>query len=198
MRIIASGLSRTLQHLKEREFGVVSAYLNSHQPSVIKRLDKVLASKINDLANRYGKGTEDYFSQLNEAYNKKLQSELKRDARKVGLGFVELISKWEENGVITNEESILIPKANRDLLIKLGAKYDQYSILYGDKGRTEHICTVAEKCGTVGKTLEVFEKGVLSQKDLEGAFSLLKKGSKGAKNTRFKLLELKEAGRTHF
>jgi len=163
MRIIASGLSRALAHLKG-DFGVVSAYRDENSDSE----------------------------------NKSLHRALGKDIRALDLGFIELASKWEEDGSVSSEQSYLIPKISKEDVIKLGEKYKQFSVLSGTGGVTEHICSSSDLCGSVGKTLQVFKKGALSQADFKGAFSLLKKGSQSATETRFKLLEVNENQRSHF
>ena len=139
-----------------------------------------------------------YLDEYSLQENKERHSQLAKDIRAKGYGYIELVSKWEENGEVSDEQSFLVPKASKQDIINLGAKYEQFSVLSGTDGSTEHICTNRDKCGLVGKTLEVFKKGVLSQNDFQGAFSLLKKGSAGARNTRFKLLDIKESHHSHF
>ena len=51
----------------------------------------------------------------------------------MGYGYIEMRGGFEEEGGnIVNEKSLFIPNIKKDDIIKLGVKYEQYSVLYKD------------------------------------------------------------------
>ena len=72
---------------------------------------------------------------------------LKRDVRNAGLGFNEFVSRWTEENSETgkndssDEHSLLIKNIGYKHALKLGAKYEQSSIIYKDNEKIIEVCT---------------------------------------------------------
>lgn len=75
--------------------------------------------------------------------NNKLTQQLKADVRQANLGFNEFIGRWVEDGESSDEASLLITGISKKLACKLGAKYEQASIIYKDGSGVNEICTTA-------------------------------------------------------
>ena len=87
-----------------------------------------------------------YRSEYTDSENRGRMSRLKADVRKLGYGFIEFKARWaekDENGniIISDEYSLLIPKISKDEAMRLGADYEQSSIIYSDGASCEEICT---------------------------------------------------------
>ena len=72
---------------------------------------------------------------------------LKKDVRNAGLGFNEFVSRWTEKNPTTDENdssdehSLLIKGIGYNHALKLGAKYEQSSIIYKDANKIVEVCT---------------------------------------------------------
>lgn len=155
-----------------------------------------LSRVLNHLDNEFG--VVSAYRDINtDNDNLALHSKLKKDIRSLGFGFIELASSWEENGEVSKEQSLFIPNISLKEIVSLGNKYVQYSVLYGNSGTVNHICTFAEYCGSVGKVLDTFTKSNISESDFKGAFSQLKKGGKNARVKKFQLSGIEEVHRPH-
>lgn len=65
--------------------------------------------------------------------NNKRYAQLKRIIREeLRLGYIELEGGYKEQGVWVKEKSLFIPNIKKDDLIKLGEKFEQYSVIYKD------------------------------------------------------------------
>jgi len=155
-----------------------------------------LSRVLKHLDNEFGVVSA-YRDENTDEENLKLHSKLKKDVRSLGYGFIELSSSWEENCEVSKEQSLFVPDASLKDIVSLGEKYKQYSVLHGDKGEIEHICTFAEYCGQVGKVLDVFTDSNISESDFKGAFSQLKKGNGNARVKKFQLSSIQEVHRPH-
>ena len=99
--------------------------------------------------------------------NKKRMVHLKSDVRRLGLGFDHFLSRWVEDGKSFEEGYLLISDIECGAAIKLGAKYDQNSIIYKDKDSLKEICTTAFETYKPGDIVRVFKTGkdVMSKKE---------------------------------
>lgn len=121
---------------------------------------------------------------LGEKENAKRSAKLKGDIRSLGRGFIALDSKWELEGVVSSEISFFVPQLTEKEALKLGKKYQQWSVLSKlDDGRFVHRGTSSD--AGVGKVLDVFTKTLVSEKDFKGAFFKLLKGSHRNKRVKF-------------
>ena len=88
-----------------------------------------------------------YRDEREEPHNRELLVELKREVRKLGLGFNELVSRWSEqneetgNVVSSDERALLIPNISYEDAFELGKKYDQSSIIFKDANSCREVCT---------------------------------------------------------
>ena len=106
--------------------------------------------------------------------NKALHSALKKDIRNAGLGFIEFISRWVEDGESFDEESFLIPGMDKDLALELGKKYNQASIIYKSGKDCEEICTSSFETYKPGDIVRKFNNvgpGMLNLQSAEDIFS---------------------------
>ena len=142
-----------------------------------------------------------YVTYRNENENINLLKDLKSEIRKLGLGFNELLSRWvetdEETGqvIASDERSLLIPNISYEDAIRLGAKYDQSSIIFKDENGCKEICTTPftsydDKQYMVNDVVRTFntsrdDKGILNLKDAEDIFAK-RKGGPASKLTKGK------------
>jgi len=121
--------------------------------------------------------------------NENLHTELKKQVRAGGYGYIELRGGYTEGDVTTEELSLLVPKIKKTELIALGRANKQHSVMYKDGTDFYYIGT--NETSGVGKVLERFRKGE-GQDNLELAkhkvmkyFSQIKKGSHSDKKFLF-------------
>ena len=72
--------------------------------------------------------------QKQSAENNRRIEELKSDLRSMGLSFIKTHGRWNEGGKQTNEQSFLVPNITKEQALKLGKKYNQYSIIFKERG----------------------------------------------------------------
>lgn len=130
-----------------------------------------------------------------------MENELKRDIRNMGYGFSQFKSKWVEDVIdketgertreVSNEESCFILNITKEEAIKLGNKYDQYSIICKHDDVCEEIFTkqIDVDGHTVGDVIRVFNvdgdkifnvedaKAIFANRSV-GPVSVLKRGGK--------------------
>ena len=108
-----------------------------------------------------------YRGEYEKKDNKKRMVHLKSDVRRLGLGFDHFLSRWVEDGKSFEEGYLLISDIECGAAIKLGAKYDQNSIIYKDKDSLKEICTIAFEEYEPGDIVRTFNTGkdVMSKKE---------------------------------
>ena len=143
-----------------------------------------------------------YRSEYSTSENKVRMSKLKHDVRKLGYGFNQLLSRWTEDGVSTDEQSLLIPNITYKQAFNLATEYEQSSFIYKDKNGMREICTTPFENYKVGDVVrnyslkqgELFNVDTVEKifnptdKDVLGAGSKLLKGS-NAQPMQFKVTE---------
>jgi len=122
-------------------------------------------------------------------------NQLKETVRELGYGYIELRGGYIETAedgktVEVTEDSLLIPKIEKDEAIALGSEFEQESILYKNSESMAYILTTGEN---IGKTDMEFKFGAnrsnFSVDDpLNAYFSSLKKGPHRSKKISFKAL----------
>jgi len=126
--------------------------------------------------------------------NEERYKELKNIIRSLGYGYIELEGGFNEEGTMVKEKSLFIPKIKKEELIKLGERYNQYSVIYKDEKEFIEIGT-NDKSG-IGKILNDFiskgwNKNLSFDSDLtKEIFSSLIKGSHKDKKFLYNLKEL--------
>ena len=124
--------------------------------------------------------------------------ELKKDIRKLNLGFIELDIEFtnkiksSDNADQASERSCFIPEISLKNAIKLGKKYKQESILWKDKD--EFIMLGISNTAGIGKTLMKFnmlkdDSLPFNKKTVKTAFSALLKGSKDQMERKFVMVK---------
>lgn len=126
---------------------------------------------------------------ISEAENKKAQSSLKKEVQAEGLGYVEIISQYQEEGQISSEESLLIPECSLEKAVELGVKFRQDSVLAKDKNN--QLCLVDTRRNP-GSIREKFTNINFSEQDFKGAFSKLKHGGPSQRTKRLQFSYLAE------
>jgi len=139
-----------------------------------------------------------YRSEYSEKENKQRMSELKQKVHQMGFGFIQMLSRWVEDGEAFDEQSLLIPNISREVAIKLGKEYEQSSIIYKEGTKCEEICTTPfekYKENEVVRTFNTSGNKILNIHDAEEIFAHRKGGpvSKAIKGGKpFTLSELYE------
>jgi hypothetical protein len=157
-RIDESSLSRIWQHIESNNsFGVVSAF------------------------------RKEFSLEFNLENHEKLRAEIKKN----NLGFIEQNSGYsytdaDTNEVVNSEEkSFFIPQCPKNLILTLGRKFRQESILYKDETGFYLIYTDS-RFGKVGMT---FTKGgknlTLDKETIKYAYSELIRANKNSKKVKF-------------
>jgi len=124
--------------------------------------------------------------------------ELKKDIRKLNLGFIELDTgytykiKSSNDEKMANEKSYFIPEISKRNAIKLGKKYKQESILWKDEN--EFILLGISSNVGIGKTSMKFNmlknnSLTFNKEIVKTAFSALLKGSKNHVECKFAFIE---------
>ncbi len=87
-------------------------------------------------------------SEYSKGENFERTTQLKRDVKNAGYGFNEFVGRWVEQNPesgandASDENSLLIKGIGKNLAMKLGAKYEQSSIIYKEgKDSIVEICT---------------------------------------------------------
>jgi len=98
---------------------------------------------------------------INKDYNYTIISainitKLKSNVRELGFGFTEFISRWVKDGEKFDERSLLIGNIDKETALKLGIKYNQYSIIYKDINGCFEICTTPFDNYNVGDIIKEF------------------------------------------
>ena len=73
-----------------------------------------------------------YRKEFSSSENEIRYSELKNQIRTLGYGYIELSSGFKEEDGWVNEKSLFIPNIKKKVLIDLGVKYNQFSVIYKD------------------------------------------------------------------
>jgi hypothetical protein len=116
--------------------------------------------------------------ELTSAENKQRNKELENDIRKLGYGFIHIDGMWQEcrqpnteykdcpedMKVPTQEKSYFIPNIPKDVIVNLGKKYQQDSVLFADeetkaKGEATFIDSKSGESFNIGK----FSPGKIAQ-----------------------------------
>jgi len=97
-----------------------------------------------------------------KSYNMEMQNKLKQDIRSLNLGFIQMTGSYG-----TKESPFIIPNISKQDLIKLAEKYNQESIIFGDKefdGESNYF-----KWDYVegGKPLSTVYKNISNDRDVE-------------------------------
>ena len=137
-----------------------------------------------------------YRSEYSDKENKRRMTEFKAKVRRMGYGFIHLVSRWVEDGVAFDEESLLIPKCSEDDATALGKEYEQRTIMVSHDGKCVEICTTPFENyseGQIVRTFNLNNKTPMNIKDAEEIFSKRKGGPVSKpKSKRAKPFTLKE------
>jgi hypothetical protein len=69
-----------------------------------------------------------FMKKVTPEYNKEYQEKLKTDLKSLKLGYVQIKGKYEQK-----ENPFFVPNIKKDELLKLQKKYNQESVIYGEK-----------------------------------------------------------------
>ena len=73
--------------------------------------------------------------ELPDEENMARQFNLGQDIRRLRLGFIPVLGKWSGD----NERALFVPQISKKQVLALGARYDQDSVIHGEKGTAEEI-----------------------------------------------------------
>lgn len=134
---------------------------------------------------KYGFGViSAYRDELPNDENKRRHEELKKTIKKKGYGFVELKGRFGGK----DEQSLFVPMVNKNLLLTLGKKYDQDSVIYKDDNEFVEIDRNKKVINNFVRAAR--EKNLTFDKELfKQFFSALLKGSHRGKKFLFTLQE---------
>ena len=79
-----------------------------------------------------------------EEENKRRMACLKEDVRKL-YGFQELLCRWKAEEKQQEIRCLLIPKIDKAVAIRLGADYEQESVLWWNGVEFEELCSLANQ-----------------------------------------------------
>lgn len=153
-----------------------------------------------------------YRINYSEDENRQRQKRLKGEIRKLGFGFNEFVSAWQEDGETSYERALLIPNIPFDEALKLGNIFDQYSIIYkDDSGCKEYVSsdkygksigTEIQKFNTSGNFMNIEMAKKIFARKMNGAASKAIKGSNpqpfSLTSEQFELFEVLEARPSYF
>lgn len=74
--------------------------------------------------------------------NKRRMARLKTDVRKHGFGFTEFIFRWKVGDQQEEKRFVMIPKIEKSAAIRLGADYEQKSVLWWNGVDFEELCSL--------------------------------------------------------
>ncbi len=123
--------------------------------------------------------------------NKKLTTDLIKDIR-LKYGYIMLRGGFVEDGIEVTENSLFVPNIKRDEIVKLGIKYNQYSIIHKDNKSFVEIST-NDSTG-IGKVLHRFSTDskdslIFTKELVKNYFSSLMYGPHSDRKFLFKLKE---------
>lgn len=120
-----------------------------------------------------------YRSEYSVKENRHRMSDLKQQVHQMGLGFIQMLSRWVEDGEAFDEQSLLIPNISKEDALKLGKEYEQSSIIYKEGTKCEEICTTpfeSYKENDVVRTFNISGDKILNIHDAEEIFAHRKGG----------------------
>ena len=130
--------------------------------------------------------------QKQQEINNKNNKELENDIKSLGLSFIKTYGAWKE-GYITFENSFFINDISKRDALRLGAKYNQWGIIFKPAGeQTGYLINTSDDYGSVAKQFDFSNTSKFSQittnpdnlDDYTG-YSGLKAKSKDDKNLGF-------------
>ena len=129
-----------------------------------------------------------YRSEYSDEENKRRMTTLKHDVRNLGYGYTQFVSRWVEDGVGFDEQSLLIPNISKEDALKLGKQFEQSSVIVKDGEKCDEICTKPFEKYSENEVVRSFNlsgDNVLNIKDAEEIFAKRKGGpaSKSIKGT---------------
>ena len=130
--------------------------------------------------------------QKQQEQNNKNTKELANDIKNLGLSYIKTYGAWKE-GTVTFENSFFINDISKRDALKLGAKYNQWGIIFKPKGEnTGYLINTSDDYGSIAKQFDFSNTSKFSQittnpdnlEDYTG-YSGLKAKSKDDKNLGF-------------
>ena len=92
-----------------------------------------------------------------EDENKKRIAHLKADVRKLGFGFAEFLCRQETVEQKLDIRFLLIPKIGKEAALRLGAEYEQKSVLWQDETGFAELCSVPFEAFSRGEVIRKIE-----------------------------------------
>ena len=92
-----------------------------------------------------------------EDENKKRIAHLKADVRKLGFGFAEFLCRQETVEQKLDIRFLVIPKIGKEAAIRLGAEYEQKSVLWQDGADFVELCSVPFEAFSGGEVIRKIE-----------------------------------------
>jgi hypothetical protein len=93
--------------------------------------------------------------------NNKRMEQLKSDIRSLGYGFIPIEGKYE-----LKENSFAVPNIKKGELIKLGEKFEQDSVIFGEKIHHDNLTTMKFEFIKRGKVIETVYASISNDEDL--------------------------------
>jgi hypothetical protein len=94
--------------------------------------------------------------QYSKKENEERHQQLKQDVRKLGFGFIEMAGGFEEEDGTVQEKSLFIPNMPKDIAVRLGEKYEQFSVIW--KSPDEFIEIGTNKNSGINNVISRFKK----------------------------------------
>jgi len=105
-----------------------------------------------------------YGQQATNEYNKEHQEKLKKDIRHLNYGYIQIKGKYG-----SEENPFLIPNITKDHIIALGRRFEQESVIYGEKFSDEEKTYFRWQlimCDS-GKATKTVYKNISNERDIE-------------------------------
>lgn len=171
------------KRIKEEVFSVIRETTTSRVFDHLKNRDWAIVSP--------------YKYEYSEEENKQRMHLLKSLVAQMRYGFIQLLSRWVEDGVAYDEESLLIPNCTLDDAFDLGEKFEQSSIIVCKDKKCQEICVNDFEnyhSGDIVRTFNLDGKNFMNINDAEEIFSKRKSGPvskpKGKRAKAFTLTEV--------
>lgn len=139
--------------LSKKSF-LIEAFNNGHKPLVESSLSQII-KHITEPTSTFAQVSASR-KQYSKKENEERHAQLKQDVRKLGFGFIEMAGGFEEEDGTVQEKSLFILNIPKDIAVRLGEKFEQFSIIW--KSPDEFIEIGTNKNSGINNVINRFKK----------------------------------------
>lgn len=140
---------------------LIESFLEGNMPLVESSLSRII-QHIENPSSTFGQISASR-NEFSKEENKQRHESLKKDVRKMGLGYIEMSGGFQEEDGNVQELSLFIPNISKKNAIELGQKYGQFSILWKDPTQfveigtndTSGVGSIKNSFKKTGKTIDL-------------------------------------------